>query len=352
MQLRSISIAAVLLSIYFIVQFLDISQSILIPFIFAVLICNLLSTIANFFQQAPHIGHYIPRWIAITIAFLLLIVVFSSIGKILTENTQKIILSSQSIQTKMNALLGHLADKGYSKTYLIDGLQNLLKQIDFQKLILGFYSTVSTIMSSLFLMVLFVIFFFIEQTNFAEKLVKIFPKKSQHDKVMTLLKTIPDQIQFYLGMKTLFSAITGFAIYIVLKIMDMEFAAFWGILVFLMNFIPNIGAIAITVIITIVAYFQWYDWAKVMIVFFAQLSVHVVIGNLVETHYLGRTMHLSPLFLIISLCFWGKLWGGTGLFLAVPMTVLLMIILGSFESTRIYAMMLSEKGELPKDCDV
>jgi len=64
MQLRSISIAAVLLSIYFVVQFLDISQSILIPFIFAVLICNLLSTIANFFQQAPHIGQYIPRWIA------------------------------------------------------------------------------------------------------------------------------------------------------------------------------------------------------------------------------------------------------------------------------------------------
>jgi AI-2 transport protein TqsA len=80
------------------------------------------------------------------------------------------------------------------------------------------------------------------------------------------------------------------------------------------------------------------------------LVIHVFIGNFIETHYLGKTMHLSPLFLIISLCFWGMLWGGTGLFLAVPMTVLLMIVFGSFESTRMFAIMLSEKGDLPKDC--
>ena len=132
--------------------------------------------------------------------------------------------------------------------------------------------------------------------------------------------------------------------------MDLEFAAFWGILVFFMNFIPNIGSIVMTIIITVVAYFQWLDWTKVSILLGAQMFVHVLIGNFLETHYLGRTMHLSPLFILIALCFWGMIWGGTGLFLAVPMTVLLMIVLGSFESTRIYALLLSEKGELPKDC--
>jgi predicted PurR-regulated permease PerM len=197
-------------------------------------------------------------------------------------------------------------------------------------------------------MFLFVIFFFIESSSFKDKLSRIFKNAQDRKKVSYLLKEIPAQIQFYLGMKSLFSAITAISIYIVMKIMGFDFAEFWAVCIFFMNFIPNIGAVIVTFVMTLFAYFQWLDIAKVGLFFLAQLGIHGIIGNVVETHYLGRTMNLSPMVLLLSLCFWGMIWGGTGLFLAVPMTVLMMIILASFPSTRMYALLMSEKGELPE----
>jgi predicted PurR-regulated permease PerM len=77
------------------------------------------------------------------------------------------------------------------------------------------------------------------------------------------------------------------------------------------------------------------------------LVIHGVVGNYLEPRYLGQSMHLSPLFILLSLSFWGILWGGTGLFLAVPMTVMMMIILSYFKVTRPWAILMSERGELP-----
>lgn len=346
MPSRSISLAAILICLFLLVKILDLSQSILIPFIFALLIWNLLSTIASIFQQVPVIGRWIPKSMAIMISFLLIFTGCFALGKILGENTQKMITSSLTLQQKLTAFVQGLASHGYTQIF-----QKILNEIHFQQWIVGFYSGISNLLSSLFLMMLFVIFFFVEQNQFSQKIEKMFPAQGEYQKVMHILKTIPQQIQFYLGLKTLFSLMTAVSIYLILKWMGLEFAAFWAVMVFFMNFIPNIGSILMTLVITLVAYFQWLDWGAVLILFIAQLVVHVLVGNLLETHYLGKTMHLSPLFLLLSLCFWGILWGTTGLFLAVPMTVLLMIILGSFQETRRWALLLSETGELPPQCD-
>jgi len=263
-------------------------------------------------------------------------------GSILTENMQKIIVSSENLQLKLASYLQNILS-----TENADLIKKVVSKIDMQAIVIGFYATISNMMSSIFLIIFFVIFFFIEQNVFAMKLAKIFPKQRDYQFVDKILTNIPRQIQFYLGLKTLFSFITGLAIYVVLKLQGLAFAEFWAVAMFFMNFIPNIGAIAMTVIITLVGYFQWLDMSKTIILLGAQLGIHTLIGNFLETHYLGRTMHLSPLFILISLCFWGLLWGGAGLFLAVPMTVVLMIVLGSFDATRKVALILSEKGELP-----
>lgn len=346
MTSRSVTLAASLICLFLLVKILDLSQSILIPFIFALLIWNLLSTIASIFQQAPIIGRWIPKSLAIMISFLLIFTGCLTLGKILGENTQKMIASSLTLQQKLTFFVQGLASHGYTQIF-----QKMLNEIHFQEWIVSFYSGISNLLSSLFLMMLFVIFFFVEQNQFSYKIEKMFPQQQEYHKVMQILKTIPQQIQFYLGLKTLFSLMTALIIYLVLKWMGLEFAAFWAVMVFFMNFIPNIGSILMTLVITLVAYFQWLDWTRVLILFMAQLVVHVFVGNFLETHYLGKTMHLSPLFLLLALCFWGILWGTTGLFLAVPMTVLLMIILGSFQATRRWAVLLSETGELPPQCD-
>jgi AI-2 transport protein TqsA len=346
---KSTTLASVLISIYIIIQFLWYSQSILIPFIFAVLIWNLLSTSASLIQRLPVVGKSIPHILAILAAFGIISLIFFLIGVILTENMQAMMVSSARFQTNINLLLKKLPHLGFDTHYLFQLLQNEFKKIDLQQLFVQFYSSMSNLMSSLFLIILFVLFFFIEEVFFEQKFAKLFSENKSRAKVHGILVTILKEIQRYLGLKSLFSALTGFSLYVVLSFMRLEYAAFWGVLVFLFNFIPNIGPIIMTLIISLFAYFEWLDWSKVVLLLVIQISIHAYIGNYLETRYLGRTMHLSPLFILIALSFWGAIWGGMGLFLAVPMTVLMMIILSSFEASRFWAILMSENGELPDD---
>lgn len=349
MPVRSISIAAFLIVIYLTIEFLWYSQSILIPFIFAVLIWNLLGNMASTLQRIPLIGHLVPNFLAIVASFCIVLFVFIIIGRILSENLQDMMISSSDLQNNLNLLLKKIPHAGMDKAYLIGLMQNALKQVNFQRLFVGFYSSISSFMSSLFLIILFVIFIFLEQVFFHQKMSYLFQGAKLRSKADFIMSKILQEIQRYLGLKTFFSALTAVSIYMVMKVFHLEFAEFWAVCVFLMNFIPNIGPFIITVIVTLFAYFQWLDFSKVLIFFSVQVGIHAFIGNFLETHYLGRTMNLSPLFLLLALSFWGTIWGGMGLFLAVPMTVLMMIVLSSFESTRFWAILMSENGKLPNE---
>lgn len=349
MPVRSVSIAAVLIIIYLAIEFLWYSQSILIPFIFAVLIWNLLRTMAHSVKRIPVVGQVIPNAVAIMASFVMVLFVFFIIGRILTENLQEMMISSSNFQNNLTLLLNKIPHVGVDKAYLIELMQNGLKQINFQRLFVGFYSSISNFMSSLFLIMLFVVFIFLEQVFFSQKMSHLFQGARHRAKASFLVKKIPEEIQRYLGLKTLFSALSAVSIYVVMKWFGVEFSEFWAVCIFLMNFIPNIGPFIITVIVTLFAYFQWLDFSKVAGFFMIQVAIHSFIGNFLETHYLGRTMHLSPLFLLLALSFWGTLWGGLGLFLAVPMTVMVMIVLSSFEATRFWAVLMSENGELPDE---
>lgn len=349
MPVRSISIAAFLIVIYLTVEFLWYSQSILIPFIFAVLIWNLLGNMASTLQRTPLIGHLIPNFLAIIASFAIVLFVFTIIGRILTENLQDMMISSGDLQNNLNLLLKKIPHAGMDKAYLIGLMQNALKQINFQHLFVGFYSSISGFMSSLFLIFLFVIFIFLEQVFFHQKMFHLFQGTKLRAKADFIMSKIMQEIQRYLGLKTFFSILTSISVYLLMKLFNLEFAEFWAVCIFLLNFIPNIGPVIITVIITLFAYFQWLDFSKVFLFFSIQVAIHAFIGNFLETHYLGRTMNLSPLFLLLALSFWGTLWGGMGLFLAVPMTVLMMIVLSSFESTRFWAILMSENGKLPNE---
>lgn len=349
MPVRSIFIAAFLIIIYLTVEFLWYSQSILIPFIFAVLIWNLLGNMATTLQGLPVIGRLIPNFLAIMASFGIVLFVFIIIGRILTENLQDMMVSSSDLQNNLNLLLKKIPHAGMDKAYIIELMQNGLKQINFQRLFVGFYSSISSFMSSLFLIILFVIFIFLEQVFFHQKMSNLFQGARLRKKADYIMSKILQEIQRYLGLKTFFSSLTALTIYLVMKFFKLEFAEFWAVCIFLMNFIPNIGPFIITVIITLSAYFQWLDFSKVAFFFSIQVAIHAFIGNFLETHYLGRTMHLSPLFLLLALSFWGTIWGGMGLFLAVPMTVLMMIVLSSFDSTRFWAVLMSANGKLPNE---
>jgi predicted PurR-regulated permease PerM len=125
-------------------------------------------------------------------------------------------------------------------------------------------------------------------------------------------------------------------------------APLYGVMTFLLNYIPTFGSIIAAIPPTVTAFAEpSFGIAPAIIVVVTYLAVNFTLGSYLEPKILGRELGLSPLVIIISVVFWGGLWGVVGAFLAVPLTSILQIILASQENTRSIAIMLSSG--LPKE---
>jgi AI-2 transport protein TqsA len=148
------------------------------------------------------------------------------------------------------------------------------------------------------------------------------------------------RIKAYVVIKTFLSLATGAIIGGVLHLMGVDFALLWGLLAFLLNFIPNIGSIIAAVPAILLALVQIGPTGAVgtAVVF---IVVNMVIGNLIEPKVLGQSMNLSPLVVFVSLVFWGWLWGGVGMLLSVPLTMAIRIMLEGNVNTRPFAVLMA-----------
>jgi AI-2 transport protein TqsA len=110
-----------------------------------------------------------------------------------------------------------------------------------------------------------------------------------------------------------------------------EFAIIWGLLTFLLNFIPNIGSVIATILPLLIAFIQFDSVGTLFWLALLLSGVQMIIGNFIDPRVVGRSVNLSPLVVLCSLMFWGWLWGFIGMFLAVPISVIIKIV---FENTR------------------
>jgi AI-2 transport protein TqsA len=124
----------------------------------------------------------------------------------------------------------------------------------------------------------------------------------------------------------------------------LENALFWALVIFLLSYVPVIGAIAGSILPTVFALVQFSTPVPAVVILATTQIIGFVVGNIIQPRMTGDTLNLSILMVFLSLAFWGKLWGGPGTFLAVPLTVMAMIILSQFESTRWIAVMMSNNG--------
>jgi predicted PurR-regulated permease PerM len=162
-----------------------------------------------------------------------------------------------------------------------------------------------------------------------------------------LIEKINIDIKTYINIKTLTSLITALLSFIVMKIAGVHFAEFWALLIFLLNFIPTIGSIMAVIppsLLSLIQFDNSYTTAILVIIFL--ISIQFLIGNIIEPKFLGESLNLSPLVIILSLGLWGNIWGIVGMFLCVPLTVIASIILAKFPKTRPIAVFLSSDGRV------
>src|SRR5262249_25240388 len=172
------------------------------------------------------------------------------------------------------------------------------------------------------------------------------PNAERQALVRRILQRIATEIQTYVWLKTLTSLMTGVASYLVMRFVGVDFAAFWALLIFALNYIPYIGAMLGVIFPATIALVQ-FDTLKPFIVTVCALAVvQFTTGSIIEPRIMGKGLNLSPVIMLLSLATWGAIWGVVGMFLAVPLMVVVMIICSHFQPTRSIAIIMSADGDL------
>lgn len=187
---------------------------------------------------------------------------------------------------------------------------------------------------------LFMAFIMAGSDGFPEKIMGAFGAKKAAP-ILDARSRINTAVQHYLGLKTLISAGTGFLVFVALLLFEVHFAMLWGVLAFLLNFIPNIGSLIAVLPPVAITLFQTGSFGKALAVACVLTGIQLVVGNVVEPKVMGNGLNLSPLVVLLSLLFWGWVWGIPGMLLSVPLTAALKIGMEQVEVTRPLARMMS-----------
>jgi predicted PurR-regulated permease PerM len=187
-----------------------------------------------------------------------------------------------------------------------------------------------------FLVFFTVLFILIEASGFPDKLQAAFPNP---EKTLGHFKAITTSVNQYMAVKTIFSLATGLSIWGLLALIGIDFAPTWGLLAFLLNFIPSIGSIIAAVPAILLAFIQC-GFPSALLTLLAYLVVNVLFGNILEPRFMGRRLGLSPLVVLVSLLFWGWVLGPIGMVLSVPLTMIGKIALAANDDTRWLAVLL------------
>lgn len=208
-------------------------------------------------------------------------------------------------------------------------------------------SSVARIAASMGMVIVYMIFMFIEQGTFREKLMLLFPNKTQNKKMQYIFNSIDLNMKKYLFMKTLLSAATGIISYCWMYMLNLQFAGVWAFAIFILSYIPTIGAILGCLMPILFAAIMGASLNQVILIALGLIGLQVIFGNILEPKYTGKTLNLSTLAILINLVFWGLIWGVAGMFFSVPLLVAVFIITAQFDSTRWIAILLSADGKIP-----
>ncbi len=335
-----VSLGIVALSIVLLVT----GRDILIPLALAVMIWYLLDALVRLFGRIRIAGWRLPGWVNLPASLIAVIVALVVIGNMISDNIAQVIEAAPVYQANLERLIARVA--GFFGFTEVPQLKQMLGEVDLRELASNFAAATTGIVGNAGIILLYVIFLLVEQRSFDGKMKGMFEGNGREKEFRALFHHMQAQIQSYVWVKTLMSLITGGLSFVILLMVGVDFAAFWGFVIFMLNYIPTIGSmlgVAFPALLTLVQFSSPVPF----IIVIATLGVtQFTIGNLIEPRIMGSTLNLSPLVVILSLVVWGSLWGIVGAILCVPITVIGMIVFAHFEKTRPIAVLLSGNGKI------
>lgn len=340
---RLIVFFLVFFSISLLVYILMAGQVFFVPFLTALVIAYFIIALANGIRKLSLRGRHVPPSLAFLGSISMLLGAVYFIFSLVGSNVAALLGSAPVYQEKFI----HLIDEAFK---FIDkptpDFSQVFKEFDLGSFLTSVVLMLTDLAGRAGMITIYTIFLLIEFQYFEKKLVLIFKSEAGKESVKTIIKKIGRQIQSYLVIKTILSALTASCSYLILVVLGVDFPEFWALLIFLLNYIPTIGSIVATLFPCLLTLVQFGSLWPFLVVSICLIAIQFVIGNIVEPRMMGKHFNLSGLVVILSLAIWGQIWGVIGMLLCVPFTIIMSIILSNFSQTRPFAILLSKTGAL------
>lgn len=340
---RAISVSLVILATIAVFYVLVVGQAFLVPLAVALMVWYVINALSRTFARTiPYFDK--PNWITLLLALISIGLFFGFTISMVSDNIIQVRAAAPEYKANFDQLVSKLTAN--SRFDLLTNVKQMVSKIEIAPIISTLASTFTSMIGNVSLVLFYVMFMLLEQGTFQKKIRAIFPDQNQRGSIMSIMSHAQEDIQTYLWIKTVTSSLTGIISYGVLLLVGVDFAGFWAFTIFMLNFIPTIGSIIATLFPAVLALIQFDTFAQFFIVLACVGAIQVMVGNFLEPKMMGNTLNVSPFVVMMSLTLWGSIWGIAGMFLSVPITVMLLIVFAHFEKTRYIAILLSGDGNL------
>ena len=344
MKILNYTATAVLIFLIFYLLF--IGKDLLLPLVIAIALWYLINVLARAFSHIAIGGFRIPMPVCLTASFLTFIFLILALINFLSSTVGDVLDVAPIYQENLTTRLENLSFVDMSEFEGQSLPQLLTTWLDIPSFLTSIASSLTGILASGGLILIYIGFLFLEQGHFTNKITALVADPNKEQDANKIINRIRDDIQKYITIKIITSSLTGMLSYIILRIADVDFAGVWGLLIFLLNFIPTVGSIIATIFPALIALAQSDGYTLFLVVLFGIGALQVCIGNILEPRLMGSSFNLSPIIILLNLALWGYIWGIPGMFLCVPFLIIVTIILSHFPQTRPMAIILSSDGRL------
>ncbi len=342
LPVKPANLTAVLLGILVLIALggvLYVLRGVILPFLVAIFLAQLLDPVIRALTRL-----HFPHAVATALALLTMSILLVLTSVLLYAGALSFAKGFPTYEPKLRSLVTLLISyaKFAPQEWRLADLGAQLAGTSVANAMLSSLGSFVTLAGHLLLIFIFMVFLLVGQRHMPTRIRRAFEAdRAQH--INDILERITQQMQTYLGTKALISFVTGILVHLILMLFDIDFAILWAVLAFMLNFIPSVGSSLAAIPPILIALLKFDSPMPAVWVAVCLTIINVTLGGVVEPRLMGQRLNLSPLLVIISLLFWGWLWGITGMALAVPIMVTIKIICENIPTLHFVSILMSSE---------
>ncbi len=314
-------------------------KEIFIPFFIALLLYFLFNGVVN-----RLLYYRIPKTVVLTFLLMFIFILLYFSGLLIYSGISSFVEKFPVYNSRITSIAKDISG---SLNLPVKELQDQLNNYDWSSMLGHITGVVSSAFGSfagfignLLFIIIFLIFMLGGRNSLILRVENAFSDKRASE-LISIVKSIENQVQHYLVLKTFVSILTALISGVIIYFAGIDFLLFSVLLIFILNFIPNIGSIIATTFPILTGLLKFGFTMKMLVVAAGLMLTQMIIGNVIEPKYAGKNLDISPMVILISLIFWGYVWGITGMMLAVPLTSAIKIIFGHVDFLKPLSKLMS-----------